>query len=65
MSGKTAQIKITLIKSPISQKPSIRKTVAALGLKRLQASQVKEAKPEILGMVRTVAHLVRVEEVHS
>ncbi len=62
MAAKTTQVKITLVKSPISQKPAIRKTVAALGLKRIRASLIKEARPEILGMIRTVAHLVQVEE---
>jgi large subunit ribosomal protein L30 len=62
MAEKKNQIKITLIKSSISQKPSIRKTVVALGLRRLNMSLIKEARPEILGMIRTVSHLVRVEE---
>ncbi len=65
MAAQIASIKITLIKSPISQKPAIRKTVTALGLRKIRASTVKEARPEILGMVRTVAHLVKVEEVQS
>jgi large subunit ribosomal protein L30 len=34
-----------------------------LGLKRIGHSVVKEARPEILGMVKVVSHLVTVEEV--
>jgi large subunit ribosomal protein L30 len=56
------QIKIRLIKSPIGQKPQVRKTVRALGLKKMNSSVVQEATPPILGMVRAVAHLLEVEE---
>ena len=65
MAEKNKKIKITLIKSPISQKPAIRKTALALGLKRMHASVTHEARPEILGMVRAVAHMVRVEDMES
>jgi large subunit ribosomal protein L30 len=33
-----------------------------LGLRKINSSVIKEARPEILGMVRVVAHLVKVEE---
>ena len=56
------QIKIRLVKSPIGQKPRIRKTVRALGLKKMSSSVVHEATPPILGMVRAVSHLLEVEE---
>lgn len=59
-----AQIKITLTKSPIGRIPAQRKTVAALGLGKLNSSVVKEATPAILGMVNAVSHLVTVEEVN-
>jgi large subunit ribosomal protein L30 len=59
------KIKITLVKSPISQKPALRKTAAALGLRRMHMSVIQEARPEILGMVRSIAHMVRVEEMNS
>ena len=65
MAAKTSRIKITLLRSSIGQKPAIRKTVTALGFSRLHTSVVKDARPEILGMVRTVEHLVKVEEVNS
>jgi large subunit ribosomal protein L30 len=65
MAVKEDRIKITLVKSTIRQKPAIKKTVAALGLRRVNSSLVKESKPEILGMIRTVAHLVQVEELKS
>ncbi len=57
------RIRITLVRSPIGCNPSHRKTVAALGLRRLQAVVEKEATPPILGMVRTVGYLLKVEEI--
>lgn len=58
-----AQIKVTQIKSEIGGKQNQRESLRSLGLKRIGHSVVKEARPEILGMVNTVRHLVSVEEV--
>lgn len=58
-----AQLKITQVRSAIGTKPNQRKTLQALGLKRINHSVVKEDRPEIRGMVATVPHLVTVEEV--
>ena len=58
-----AQIKITLSKSPIGRKPEQRKTVAVLGLGKLNSSVVKEDNAAIRGMVNAVSHLVTVEDV--
>ena len=58
-----AQIKITLSKSPIGRKQEQRKTVAALGLGKLNSSVVKEDNAAIRGMVNAVSHLVTVEDV--
>ena len=58
-----AQLKVTQIRSAIGTKPNQRKTLQALGLKRIHHSVVKEDRPEIRGMVATVPHLVTVEEV--
>ena len=57
------KLKITLVKSPIGQKPSIRKTVEALGLRKLHHSVVQKDTDPVKGMIRTVAHLVDVEEI--
>lgn len=67
MSGKAAvgQIRVQLVKSPIGSKPRQVRTVRALGLRRLNSAVVHTATPGILGMVRAVEHLVRVEEVES
>ena len=58
-----AQIKVVQKKSGIGQKQNQRATLRSLGLKRIGDSVVKEDRPEILGMVNTVRHLVTVETV--
>jgi len=59
------RIKITLVKSVIDRPETAKRTVAALGLKKLNASVEVEATPQILGMVRRVGHLLKVEEMQS
>ena len=56
------RIRVRLVRSPIGQKPRTRKTVRALGLKKMSSTVVHDATPPILGMVRAVSHLVEVEE---
>jgi large subunit ribosomal protein L30 len=58
-----AKIKITQIKSGIDRPERQKLTLKALGLKKLHASREVEATPQVLGMVRKVTHLVKVEEV--
>lgn len=58
-----AKIKITQIKSGIDRPERQKLTLQALGLKKMHATKEVEATPQILGMVRTVEHLVKVEEV--
>ncbi|MDR3070860.1 MAG: 50S ribosomal protein L30 [Propionibacteriaceae bacterium] len=62
--AKTRQIKITQIKSGIGGLRNQRETLRTLGLKRIGDSVVREDRPEVLGMVKTVTHLVAVEEVN-
>ena len=57
------KIKITLVRSTISALPNQRATVRSLGLRKIGSSTVQEANPAILGMVKTVSHLVIVEDV--
>lgn len=56
------KIKITLVKSPIDRPERQKLTLQALGLNKTNASREVEATPQILGMVRKVTHLVKVEE---
>ena len=59
---KMKKIKITLVKSPIDRPERQKKTLKALGLNKMNASREVEATPQILGMVRKMNHLVKVEE---
>lgn len=58
-----AKIKITKIKSTIDRPKNQKLTMTALGLNKVSSSVVHEVTPQILGMVRVVAHLVKVEDV--
>jgi large subunit ribosomal protein L30 len=57
------RLKVTQTRSKIGAKQNQRETLRSLGLKRINDAVVKEDRPEIRGMIRTVTHLVRVEEV--
>jgi large subunit ribosomal protein L30 len=56
-------LKITQVKSTIDRSKRQKDTIKALGIKKLNQSVVKEATPQILGMVAKVNHLITVEEV--
>lgn len=58
-----AKLKVTQIRSGIRGKDNQLQTLRTLGLKRIGHTVIKEDRPEIRGMVRTVTHLVTVEEV--
>jgi large subunit ribosomal protein L30 len=57
-----AKIKITQVKSVIDRSERQKRTMVALGLKKLNATVEIEATPQILGMVTKVNHLIKVEE---
>ena len=56
-------IKITQVKSGIDRSERQKKTLVALGLRKLNASREVEATPQILGMVKKVSHLVKVDAI--
>ena len=58
-----ARLKIIQTRSKIGGKQNQRDSLRSLGLKRIGDIVVKEDRPEIRGMIRTVQHLVTVEEV--
>lgn len=60
-----AKIKITQVKSGIDRPERQKRTLKALGLRKLHASVEVEATPQILGMVNAVNHLVKVSEVNA
>ena len=56
------KLKITLVKSPIGAVPKHRKTVEALGLKKMQKTVELPDNAAVKGMIQQVRHLVKVEE---
>ncbi|MBO5239305.1 MAG: 50S ribosomal protein L30 [Lachnospiraceae bacterium] len=57
------KLKVTLVKSTIGAIPKHKKTVEALGLKKLNKSVELPNNAATLGMVQQVRHLVKVEEI--
>jgi large subunit ribosomal protein L30 len=57
-----AKLKITQTGSPIGRKPGQRDTLRALGLDKMNRSNVVEDTPSIRGMVRKIAHMLKVEQ---
>lgn len=57
-----AKIKVTQVKSKIKRPEDQKRTLEALGLKKIGQVVEHEATPSILGMVKKVQHLVSVED---
>ena len=57
-----AKVKLTQIRSTIGQSNRQRETMKALGLRRINHSVVKETSPQVLGMIKKVSHLLKIEE---
>ncbi len=60
-----AKLKITQVRSVIRQMASQKRTMQALGLRRMHQSVVHEDTPQLRGMIEKVHHLVSVEEVEG
>jgi large subunit ribosomal protein L30 len=56
-------LRITQIKSKVSEKQNQRDTLRSLGLKRIGSTVERPDTTQNRGYVRTVAHLVKVEEI--
>ncbi len=56
-------IKITLIRSLAGKKERHRRTIKALGLKKMHSSVIKEDNPQIRGMIDRVSYMVKVNDV--
>ena len=57
------QILVRQIRSSVGGKQNQRDTLRTLGLRRIGDTSIREDRPEVRGMISTVAHLVTVEEV--
>ena len=62
MPDKEKTVKVTQTGSPIGRKPGQRETLIGLGLNKLHRRSTLQDTPEVRGMIRRVAHLLRVEE---
>lgn len=60
-----SKFRITWVKSGIGYADDQRRTLKALGFKRLNQSVIHDDLPSIRGMIMKVRHLVKVEEVSS
>ncbi len=65
MSAKKAEkkLKITQIKSGIGYRVRTKKTLEALGIKRMHHTVIQPDNPAIRGMVNSITHLLNVEEI--
>ena len=57
------KLRITLVKSTIGAVPKNRKTVEALGLRKLNKTVEMPDTAAVRGMIQQVRHLVKVEEI--
>ncbi len=55
-------VKVTQVGSAAGRKPGQRETLIGLGLNKLRRTRELEDTPSVRGMIRKVAHLVKVEE---
>lgn len=60
-----AKIKVSLVRSTIGALPKHKKTVEALGLRKINSSNIHEDNAAIRGMIKQVSHLVKVEEINE
>jgi len=55
------KVKITQVKSGIGYPKNQKATLRALGLRKMNASRELELNPQLEGMIRTVQHLLKIE----
>lgn len=56
------KVKITQVKSAIRRPKDQKRTLEALGLRKLHNPKVVEDSPAVMGMIRKVEHLLKVEK---
>ena len=62
MADTTKRVRVTQIASPLGRKPGQKETLVGLGLNKIRRSRELEDTPSVRGMIRAVAHLIKVEE---
>jgi large subunit ribosomal protein L30 len=60
---KNKKIRVTQVRSLIGQKPSHKKTIEALGLRKIGHSKEYSDTPQIRGMISKINHMVTWEEI--
>jgi large subunit ribosomal protein L30 len=55
-------VRVTQTRSPAGRKPGQKETLVGLGLNKIRRTRELEDTPAVRGMIRKVAHLVKVEE---
>ena len=63
--GPMKKVRVTQTASPAGRKPGQRETLIGLGLNKLRRTRELEDTPAVRGMIRKVAHLVKVEDLHE
>ena len=58
-----AKVKVKQVKSGIDRPLDQKRTLVALGLRKMNHTVEHEATPQILGMIRKISHLVTVENI--
>ncbi|MCD6066732.1 MAG: ribosomal protein [Bacteroidetes bacterium] len=58
-----SKVKVTLVKSTIKKTQRIKRTVEALGLRKVNSTVEHTVTPQIQGMIRAVNHIVKVENI--
>ncbi len=56
------KVKVTQVRSIIDRPKKQKETMKALGLRKMHQTVEHEATPQILGMIKKVAHLLKVED---
>ena len=57
------KVKITQIKSAIGYRCQVKATLKALGIKKMNGSIIKVVSPAIQGMITSINHILKVEDV--
>jgi large subunit ribosomal protein L30 len=56
------KVRVTQTASALGRKPGQKETLVGLGLNKIRATRTLEDTPSIRGMIKKVAHLIKVEE---
>jgi large subunit ribosomal protein L30 len=56
-----AQLKITLVGSPIDKTKRQKDTIKSLGFRKVNQVVIREENPQLMGMLAVIKHLVKVE----